>query len=659
MKRKSLAMVAVYATVTFFACAVAYAATTVKVVYPANMQDWQIAIIRPTSSPTPSVTFVNGPATPPLGTGSARLSVGADGSSAAELDQPDYAGTLLSNLTDLRYSTYTSNDTSPPAGNQTIFVILRVDADGDGTADHQLLFDPEYQHGYTSAVPDQGDNVLNTWQTWDARNGGWFGIDLNGNPVFASAGAGVQPLNNYIAAHPNAKIINYPTGFGGVRVIAGFTATAWDNFIGNMDALTIGVSGNVTTYDFEAAAPPNAGTVIISEFRPQGQNAEDEFVELYNNTDAAINLNGYKVVVNGITTTLGNISMPARGHYLLVNEHGYSLSSYAAGDMLYGATVGVVPDDAPFSVLNASGQVLDKVGFTTSPAGSCEGACLSRAIYGGAAQFSFTRFLTSGLPQDTDNNAADFVLVSPETANVLGSRLGAPGPENTQSPVNRGAQIKSSLFASCLPTMTSTTAPNRERNSSPYTDTLTPSSPTGTNNRYPNSTPNSSYASGTLRIRRRFTNNTGQDVTRLRFRVVDITAGSPGGGVADVRLLTSANETGVINPCGVITTKGLTVEQVPIQMYGGGLNTTVAAGSISTTFPLASGNSIDLNFLLGVQVPGNFRFFVIVEALPGPPVPPTASPASAPAINFDNTKGSAPAKAKSLHLPKGTAKGEQ
>jgi hypothetical protein len=400
------------------------------------------------------------------------------------------------------------------------------------------------------------------------------------------------------------------------------------------------------------------GAVLISEFRFQGETATDEFIELYNNTDAPINLGGYSVVINLLSVALDSTTLPARGHYLLAFSPGYTLSSYAAPDQDYSTTLagGAAPDSS-VRLLNASGQVLDKVGFTTSLAGTCEGACLTPTSALG--QYSFVRLMTTGLPQDTDNNAADFVLVSPDTANVPGSRLGAPGPENSTSPVNRGANIKSSLFASCLPVFNGSTAPNRERNSNPYTDTLTPSSPTGTAG--VGGPPNSSYTLGMLRLRRRFTNGTGQDVTRLRFRVVDMTAGAGGAGTADLRLLTSPNETGVVNPCGTMTTQGLTVEQVPTQMFGGGLNTTVAAGTITTNFPLASGNSIDLNFLLGVAQTGSFRFFVIVEALPNPPAPAASSSASMSAADLDSAKDShAPARAKSLPASKGgRAKGGQ
>lgn len=68
--------------------------------------------------------------------------------------------------------------------------------------------------------------------------------------------------------------------------------------------------------------------------------------------------------------------------------------------------------------------------------------------------------------------------------------------------------------------------------------------------------------------------------------------------------------------------------------------TTNAAGNISG-LPLAPGASINLNFLLGVQTPGSFRFFITVEALPGSPSSPFASAGQSAPTNLDNPKGSA------------------
>ena len=65
-----------------------------------------------------------------------------------------------------------------------------------------------------------------------------------------------------------------------------------------------------------------------------------------------------------------------------------------------------------------------------------------------------------------------------------------------------------------------------------------------------------------------------------------------------------------------MTIEGTTLEQPPSQPNGGGFNATLAAGTITTGTPLAAGAGINLQFMLGVQQTGSFKFFIIVEALP-------------------------------------------
>jgi hypothetical protein len=214
---------------------------------------------------------------------------------------------------------------------------------------------------------------------------------------------------------------------------------------------------------------------------------------------------------------------------------------------------------------------------------------------------------TTGFPKDTGNDSTDFLYVSTDGIDAgAGGRLGAPGPENLSSPINRGALIKPSLLDR---TQLSSNPPNRVR--------VSTSDPAN----------NSSF--GTLDIRRRFTNNTGSNVTRLRFRIVDITTfpnGSAITGVADVRARTSTavvvsgiNDTttcpGGITPC-TVTVQGTTLEEPPTQSSGGGYNSSLSADTVALATPLAPGASINVRFLLGVQTTGSFRFFVIIEALP-------------------------------------------
>jgi hypothetical protein len=73
--------------------------------------------------------------------------------------------------------------------------------------------------------------------------------------------------------------------------------------------------------------------------------------------------------------------------------------------------------------------------------------------------------------------------------------------------------------------------------------------------------------------------------------------------------------TGSPTPCTVMV-KGTTLEQPPTQPNGGGYNSTLAVGTITTSTPLAPNAAVNVQFLLGVQTNGAFRFFIIVEALP-------------------------------------------
>ncbi len=378
-----------------------------------------------------------------------------------------------------------------------------------------------------------------------------------------------------------------------------------------------------------------AGVFLISELRTSGPGGlGDDFVELYNNSnspltvaaaDASAGYGVYKLGTdcNATPVLIGTIpngtTIPARGHYLLVGSQ-YGLSANAPGDLTLTADIESDRNVAVYATADitaiSSGNRLDGVGFDLNPGGNIcallrEGTTLAAAA-GSSAQYSFVRKLASGTPQDTNDNAADFALVATDPTGAVGSNptpvLGAPGPENVASPIQRSATIKAGIID---PFVLSTAAPNRVRDTTPYTDTLTPSAPNGG---VPASNP---YPLGTLLVRRKFTNNTGAAVTFLRFRVVDITSTNAlpgGGGQADLRGLTSAPQTVTITGGGSVTVQGLKLEQPPTQGSGGGLNSSLATGTITLGSPLANGASVSVNFLLGVQQGGTFRFFISVEA---------------------------------------------
>ncbi len=376
----------------------------------------------------------------------------------------------------------------------------------------------------------------------------------------------------------------------------------------------------ITIQDDDAAAPPPAnGAVLISEFRFRGPvpaNAQtdghlDEFVELYNTTNAALvvstddNSAGWALVAhNGgalpvIFTIPNGTTIPARGHFLAANANGYSLTVAAVGDSTYqpdifdGTGIALFRTAAPANFDSA--HRLDAVGCDNNadpvPALFREGPGLSFTGNSGG-EFSFVRKLTTGLPQDTDDNAQDFAFVATDggTYNGLQAQLGVPAPENLSSPIQRNATIKASVIE---PQQVVTAAPNRVRDLTPV--------PNG--------------AQGTLELRRRFKNSTGAPLTQLRFRVVDITTlntPNAGGAQADLRLLSSADLGGVQTSGGVLTLRGTLLEASPAQPNGGGLN---AAAIINLPGQLAVGASVDVRFVIGVQTGGSFRFFVNVEAL--------------------------------------------
>jgi hypothetical protein len=130
---------------------------------------------------------------------------------------------------------------------------------------------------------------------------------------------------------------------------------------------------------------------------------------------------------------------------------------------------------------------------------------------------------------------------------------------------------------------------------------------------------------GTLDIRRRVVNTSPFPVTRLRFRIVDITTFSAPGGIADLRPRTSTDlSVGGINdsttcpegstPC-TVTVLGTTLEQPPGQPNGGGFNSSLSSDTVTLQTPIAVGDSINVHFLLGVQQTGSFKFYINVEIL--------------------------------------------
>lgn len=227
------------------------ASAQIDVVTPSSPAPWQFTTTG-TGTPAPASYIAPGFDTPPLGVGSVHLAVGSNGGASAQARNTAYAGTLLSQLEVLSYSTFVDVDGS---GGQAPYLNLLIDTDGNGTSDDQLFFEPAYQTGAYSGdpVPNQGTVTPGVWQTWDAMAGGWWALSSG------TFGPPLVTLSTYIAAHPTATIVNSSGGLGGIRIIAGLGAPAWDNFLGAADNVSIDTTTTaLVTYDFE----PDAGTVV-------------------------------------------------------------------------------------------------------------------------------------------------------------------------------------------------------------------------------------------------------------------------------------------------------------------------------------------------------------------------------------------------------------
>ncbi|MGH9943264.1 MAG: PQQ-dependent sugar dehydrogenase [Pyrinomonadaceae bacterium] len=408
--------------------------------------------------------------------------------------------------------------------------------------------------------------------------------------------------------------------FGGVT----YNFTGWSD--GGAASHDINVPATATTYTANYTRAASAGDIIISEFRLRGAlGAADEYVELYNRADTPVTVStadgtsGWalaRISADGATANTvfvipAGTTIPARGHFLVANNTdpgGYSLKDYGGTDAVLpdGTFTSDIPDNTGVALFNSivlsAPNRLDAVGFDTTVGALAalyrEGAGMP-AVGTLDGEYCLARKLTSGYPQDTGDNAADFQFLSTSAGTfggTVGSTLGAPGPAGRSSPTQRNATVKASLIE---PQQASSSAPNRVRDAGAVG-------------------PRASL--GTLSVRRRFRNATGQTITRLRFRVVEVTTlGSAGGGVgsgqADLRLVSGGDLVGVGTSLGVLRVRGTLLEQPPTQAgVGGGLNTTVVI-NLPGELVLPPNGVVEVHFLLGVEKTGRFRFFINVEAV--------------------------------------------
>jgi len=166
-----------------------------------------------------------------------------------------------------------------------------------------------------------------------------------------------------------------------------------------------------------SVASVQATDLSISQFRVRGPaGGNDEFVELFNSGATALDLSGYKLNGSNASGTTGTrLTFPAgssiaAGCYaLLVNTASSGYSGSVAGDFKYSTGI---TDDGGLAVLDAGGQIVDQVGLSTGSAYKAGTPLTSLGTTN--ADKGYGRIVNgAGLPQNTGDNQADFVVVSP------------------------------------------------------------------------------------------------------------------------------------------------------------------------------------------------------------------------------------------------------
>ncbi len=436
-----------------------------------------------------------------------------------------------------------------------------------------------------------------------------FTLDFYSSPLADTSGYGEGKtyLGSATVTTDSGGNKSFTATLTGVTVINGYaiSATATDP-IGNTSEFSQDIANTFTI---------SSSGVLIGEFRAHGSGgASDEYIELANTTTSPLNISGWSVkYLSGGSLVTANIptntTLPAMGHYLFMGS-GYNttLSGVSGSDQSLSSAM----DDATgIMLLNAGSTVVDAVSFVGSSMAG-EGTRLPSAPTANG-EYAFERRQSSGnpagIPLDNNTNSGDFIFVSTTggafasitgagTTATLSSTLGAPSPNSTTGYVQMGSVAMSLLDTNVANTL----SPNRVRLNAVDSGVV------GAPDRF-----------GTLRLRRTLTNNGSTTYTRVRFHAVTITTYSAGGGggysdptQADVRLLTSPDETGIATSTGAKNVIGTSMQAPATGTMGGGLN----ANTVVLNQALTPGSSANYSFELGVARKGNFLVGFTIELLP-------------------------------------------
>ncbi len=204
-------------------------------------------------------SFVSGPATAPLGSGSAQISV--SGTERRNLATYQFSGTKLGDLTTLKFSTY-----NPSAGNggsvsRSAYLQFNVDFNGSDTWQRRLVFVPS-QNGSVSA---------DGWKEWDAIQNGnalwgysgatWPATMTGPHAGLTTSGSTLRSWNSILADYPGVRM-RATDSFFGLRVGEPYA----NGYTENIDKVIVGTATAQKTFDFEPTPAPTSVKVTIDKY---------------------------------------------------------------------------------------------------------------------------------------------------------------------------------------------------------------------------------------------------------------------------------------------------------------------------------------------------------------------------------------------------------
>jgi len=190
--------------------------------------------------------------------------------------------------------------------------------------------------------------------------------------------------------------------------------------------ISIFLCGDFFAFDNFISASTNTTHIVISEIQISGETVNDEFIELYNPTNAEINLENWdlkkKTKSGSASNILNNITgvIPAQNYFLITPRANCGESKMekcyqgsVVADDEYTTNI-FLANDNTILLYDDKGNLIDKVGW--GKASDFEGEVSNLNLEN---KKSLARKIINNIIQDTNNNKNDFVLRD------------NPGPQNS------------------------------------------------------------------------------------------------------------------------------------------------------------------------------------------------------------------------------------